>query len=238
MSASTAEDREIILRDKAAREGFSVPQDVIDFLVARFETETKLKSELINIAMFAAHRGIPIDLDVAKLIVDGERVRPLSTMIPGAEADTDTAASDPAAVTPSSPLTNLPPTPAPAAEPVSLTSATAKSAADNDVQQMDPLPSQNETLFSFDNTEHVTHDAAPTGPASDVYFIPLRTQRKRSLLERINLAMTRVGIDSMIIGGDKVAVKVHFGEEGNTGFVSPLYARAVVTRLKELEAKP
>jgi len=33
-------------------------------------------------------------------------------------------------------------------------------------------------------------------------------------------------------------VKVHFGEAGNTAFVSPLYARVVVDRLKELGTKP
>jgi uncharacterized Fe-S center protein len=41
----------------------------------------------------------------------------------------------------------------------------------------------------------------------------------------------------MINEGEKVAVKVHFGEEGNTAFVSPLYARRVVERVKELGGK-
>ncbi|MCL2680377.1 MAG: DUF362 domain-containing protein [Coriobacteriia bacterium] len=76
------------------------------------------------------------------------------------------------------------------------------------------------------------------GTGSDVYFIPLQTQRKRSLLERINLALTRAGIDDLIQADDKVAIKLHFGEEGNTGFVSPLYARCVVSRVKDLGGKP
>jgi uncharacterized Fe-S center protein len=74
--------------------------------------------------------------------------------------------------------------------------------------------------------------------SSDVFFIPLRTERKRSLLERITIALNRCGLEDMIAEGDKVAIKVHFGEEGNTAFVSPLYARAVVARIKALGGKP
>jgi uncharacterized Fe-S center protein len=58
------------------------------------------------------------------------------------------------------------------------------------------------------------------------------------MLERIVRALNRCGLEDMISEGDKVAVKVHFGEEGNTAFVSPIYARAVVRRIKELGGKP
>ena len=247
MSESTREDRELILRDKAAREGFSIPQDVIDFLVERFDTERKLKSELINIAMFAAHRQIPISLDVAKLVVDGERVRPLSTMTPEYEAaqNEDTAANvDAAAATtaardtgqaPSSADESTKDTPTQTSrEQETATSRLLRQSATTDV----PLGPGLSNLFSFNNSEAVTHSEETYAMRSDVFFIPLRTQRKRSLLDRINLAMTRAGIDNMIQEDDKVAVKVHFGEEGNTAFVSPLYARAVVSRVKELGAKP
>jgi len=222
MSLSMPEDRELILRDKAAREGFDVPQEVYDFLTQRFDTENKLKSELINIAMFAAHRQIPISLDVAKLVVDGERVRPLSTMTPEFEAEAAAAATDVASST------------------ASNTAAQATQSADSNDSATTTKSTTEEapTLFNFDNTEVVTHSEETAATTSDVFFIPLRTQRKRSLLERINLAMTRAGIDNMIAEGDKVAIKVHFGEEGNTGFVSPLYARNIVSRVKELEAKP
>ncbi|MCL2438261.1 MAG: DUF362 domain-containing protein [Coriobacteriia bacterium] len=246
MSISTPEDRELILRDKAAREGFEVPQDVIDFLVERFDTERRLKSELINIAMFAAHRQIPISLDVTKLVVDGERVRPLSTMIPEFKDDvpnSETAGSQDASQV-------APPAEEPTVKSVTSPSITAAVAA-TDTKEVAPATQtetvtaeteETPTLFTFDNTEVVTHNEAKSGASSaansDVFFIPLRTQRKRSLLDRINLALTRAGIDNMIQEDDRVAVKVHFGEEGNTGFVSPLYARTVVSRAKELGAKP
>jgi len=257
MSVNTPEEREIILRDKAAREGFNVPQDVIDFLVERFDTERKLRSELINIAMFAAHRQIPISLDVAKLVVDGERVRPLSTMNPeyeaantgsvqaGAEANdnevmteddvTDTADEAPSLFdfsntehsTEDASVSGSTPPAAPVSAPIPAAAVAPT-----------PAPAITPTITPNLGATTTTNDIDATGNASDVFFIPLRTQRKRSLLERINLAMTRVGIDNMMQEDDKVAVKVHFGEEGNTGFVSPLYARAVISRLKELKTKP
>ena len=300
MTANTREDRELIIRDKAAREGFDVPQDVIDFLTGRFDTEQKLKSELINIAMFAAHRSISISLAVAKLVVDGERVRPLSTMTPEyeetvrtTEAEAETEAepyahyeesgllselSEPDAepeyespydppfsaeelnpaeeelnlfsfdtqptgvlepvtaeqpVTEQPPIAGLPIAGLPIAEPpVAQPPATEPTITEQPATTGQPKPSLD---FGFGPTEFPREDS---GFSSDVFFIPMRTQRKRSLLERIDLALTRSGIDDMIAEGDKVAIKVHFGEQGNTGFVSPLYARAVVDRVKNLGAKP
>lgn len=37
---------------------------------------------------------------------------------------------------------------------------------------------------------------------------------------------------------DRVAIKIHFGEEGNTGFVKPPFARLVVDKLKEKGVTP
>jgi uncharacterized Fe-S center protein len=111
------------------------------------------------------------------------------------------------------------------------------------VQAAQKVAAQDGTQADTFRQDTVEMDALPqsvigmTG-SSDVFFIPLRTQRKRSLLERIDLALTRSGIADMIFEGDKVALKLHFGETGNTGFVSPLYVRAVVERIKKLGGKP
>jgi uncharacterized Fe-S center protein len=37
---------------------------------------------------------------------------------------------------------------------------------------------------------------------------------------------------------DLVAIKLHFGEAGNTGYIRPQYVRRVVDRLKELKSRP
>ncbi|MCL2654955.1 MAG: DUF362 domain-containing protein [Coriobacteriia bacterium] len=58
------------------------------------------------------------------------------------------------------------------------------------------------------------------------------------MLDRIRLALKRAGIEETISEGDKVAIKVHFGEQGNTAFVSSIYTREVVRLVKELGARP
>jgi len=71
-----------------------------------------------------------------------------------------------------------------------------------------------------------------------VQFAPIRSEHTRSMLERITIALKRAGIEEVISAGDKVAIKVHFGELGNTGFVSSIYTREVVRLVKELGGKP
>ncbi len=61
---------------------------------------------------------------------------------------------------------------------------------------------------------------------------------KRSRLERVDKLFERAGFGELIDEGDLVAVKVHFGERGNTAFLSPLYARRVVDKIKEAGGKP
>ena len=71
-----------------------------------------------------------------------------------------------------------------------------------------------------------------------VQFAPIRSERKRSMLDRVQILLKRAGIEEVISPGDKVAIKVHFGEQGNTAFVSPIYTREVVRLVKELNASP
>lgn len=71
-----------------------------------------------------------------------------------------------------------------------------------------------------------------------VYFAPMRSKLKRSLIARAGSLLDRAGLGAAIAEGDLVAVKMHFGEEGNTGFVQPMYVREVVRRIKEHGGKP
>jgi uncharacterized Fe-S center protein len=71
-----------------------------------------------------------------------------------------------------------------------------------------------------------------------VWFAPMRSTKKLSLVKRVGMLLERAGLSSVIAEGDFVAVKLHFGEEGNTGFVQPLFAREVVKRIKERGGKP
>ena len=71
-----------------------------------------------------------------------------------------------------------------------------------------------------------------------VWFVPLRSPKKVSLVTRVGQLLERAGLSGAIAEGDFVAIKLHFGEEGNTGFVSPVFAREVVKRVKAHGGKP
>jgi uncharacterized Fe-S center protein len=74
--------------------------------------------------------------------------------------------------------------------------------------------------------------------SAQVYFTPMRTENKKSLVSRSGGLLGRAGLSEAIADGDLVAVKLHFGEQGNTGFVEPIYLREVVARVREAGGKP
>lgn len=71
-----------------------------------------------------------------------------------------------------------------------------------------------------------------------VFFAPVRTTGKKSLVVRAGALLEKAGLNTAINKGDLVAVKLHFGEEGNTGFVHPVFVREVVARIKAAGGKP
>jgi len=80
--------------------------------------------------------------------------------------------------------------------------------------------------------------SAPGETTSKVYFAPMRSQMKRSMVARVGSLLGRAGLGDAIAAGDLVAIKLHFGEQGNTGFVSPVYLREVVKRVRDVGGKP
>jgi uncharacterized Fe-S center protein len=82
-------------------------------------------------------------------------------------------------------------------------------------------------------------DAAPDSTAkATVWFAPMRSPKKLSLVKRAGTLLERAGLDAAIAENDLVAVKMHFGEEGNTGFVQPIFVREVVARVRAHGGKP
>jgi uncharacterized Fe-S center protein len=71
-----------------------------------------------------------------------------------------------------------------------------------------------------------------------VYFAPVRSIKKRSMVTRVGELLERAGLAQAIEKDDLVAVKLHFGEKGNTGFVNPIFVREVVARIKRRGGKP
>lgn len=78
---------------------------------------------------------------------------------------------------------------------------------------------------------------APAAPAK-VYFTNLRTHARESQLDKLKRLIRRAGIEQIDFENKFVAIKIHFGELGNLGFLRPNYARAVADVVKELGGKP
>lgn len=73
---------------------------------------------------------------------------------------------------------------------------------------------------------------------ADVHYADLRTSPRQNLLDKVEALLHRAGLPGRVIRGDLVAVKLHFGEKGNTAFLRPVFVRRVVEVLKSLGAKP
>ena len=71
-----------------------------------------------------------------------------------------------------------------------------------------------------------------------VWFAPVRSVKKVSLVKRAGELLDKAGLAQAVDEDDLVAVKLHFGEEGNTGFVQPVFLREVVARIKAKGGKP
>lgn len=75
--------------------------------------------------------------------------------------------------------------------------------------------------------------------SSKVYFANLRarTNKTNKISKIINL-FDRAGFNELIQPGDLTAIKLTFGERGSDGFISPVFVRQVVDKVKEKGAKP
>lgn len=73
---------------------------------------------------------------------------------------------------------------------------------------------------------------------SEVFFADLRASIKENLLDKMSRLMERAGLKEIVPERGLVAVKLHFGEKGNTAFVRPLFLRRIVEDIKSLGARP
>jgi len=73
---------------------------------------------------------------------------------------------------------------------------------------------------------------------SKVYFIPVEeTQGFSTIAEKVRTLLKESKILDFLAADLQVAVKMHFGEEGNTGFVRPEYLRVICDRILKRGAK-
>ena len=73
---------------------------------------------------------------------------------------------------------------------------------------------------------------------SKVYYTDFRAKLGEGLPLKLQRLLRTAGIDQIDMDGKFVAIKMHFGELGNLGFLRPNYARAVADVVKSLGGKP
>ncbi len=73
---------------------------------------------------------------------------------------------------------------------------------------------------------------------SKVFFTNLRTTPQQNIFKKIDRLILKAEMKNSIDTGDLVAVKLHFGEKGNTSYVKPIYLRKIVDKIRESGGKP
>ena len=73
---------------------------------------------------------------------------------------------------------------------------------------------------------------------SDVFFIDMRASIKRTTLQKIGDLIEKVKWEATLPKKSLVAVKIHFGEKGNTSYIHPIYVRKVVDTIRSWKLKP
>ena len=73
---------------------------------------------------------------------------------------------------------------------------------------------------------------------SNVYFIDLRATHKENFVAKLERLIDTAGLAETIKKRDLVAVKLHFGELGNTAFIRPVLIRRIVDAVKKVGASP
>lgn len=74
--------------------------------------------------------------------------------------------------------------------------------------------------------------------ASNVFFWNLRASMKAPFHARMKGLLKAAGAHKHIAEGDLAAIKIHFGEEGTTGFLRPLWVKPIVDFISEAGGKP
>ena len=71
-----------------------------------------------------------------------------------------------------------------------------------------------------------------------VFYTDLRARPGRNLLQKLRDLMLAAGIREMDLENKFVALKLHFGEEGNLAYLRPNYLKVVADLVKELGGRP
>jgi len=74
--------------------------------------------------------------------------------------------------------------------------------------------------------------------ASKVYYIDFRATSRENVVDKLARLCEIAGINDVLEPKDLAAVKIHFGEKGNTAFIRPPYIRKIIKTIKKTGAIP
>ncbi len=74
--------------------------------------------------------------------------------------------------------------------------------------------------------------------SADVYFMDLTATSRENLPQKLSRLVKKAGIKDILSKNDLTAVKIHFGEQGNTSFIRPIYIRQIIQTIREKKATP
>lgn len=73
---------------------------------------------------------------------------------------------------------------------------------------------------------------------SKVYLMDFRANAQNNLMAKLERLVETAGLAGVVKQRDLVAVKVHFGELGNTAFIRPIYLRTILASVKKAGGVP
>lgn len=73
---------------------------------------------------------------------------------------------------------------------------------------------------------------------SKVWFTNLRAKPSQNLIKKLEILVTKAGIDTIDFDRKLTAIKIHFGEPGNLAYLRPNYAAKIVKMLRAKGAIP
>jgi uncharacterized Fe-S center protein len=73
---------------------------------------------------------------------------------------------------------------------------------------------------------------------SKVYFTDRQTRADYNMIDKLEHIFNELGLDKAIKPGEKVMVKTHFGQWGNTNYLRPAYARKIVDLIRAAGGEP
>jgi uncharacterized protein len=71
---------------------------------------------------------------------------------------------------------------------------------------------------------------------SKVFFTDLRATPTKNLLRKLEILVTRAGIEKIDFNRKLTAIKIHFGEPGNMAYLRPNFAAVIIKMLRKKDA--